>query len=629
MVIPKTLFSKGMVLLDTEGVFLMGKIESKEVVRTDKKVKSFTLSRRYSYDADEGNDLAGISEEDWLDDFKETVTSVIDTGDVERLAYCIHDKDKPQKDESNPLHGHILVKFKTGKTHDEVDELFKLSGYQDNNQQIKTWLGSSRYLTHRSDAAYNDMKYEYPREDVFTYNCDYDLMLSKGYWSAEDLEIEGYKIMNKDSAEKLVNEYSLKVFEGAIRASDALDVVSEKAGYHYREQCRRRFEDAQLDYMAKKVIDLQANGRNNKNIYIMGEGSIGKTKMGQRIGLEIAGTQSNYFMAAPQGKGKTPDSLNHYAGQRVAQFDELNPSGWGLDEFNAVFDPHNYAPFPSRNENKHFVGDTSIFTNSISPLKFAKDLVIYSKGGKDLQKAGIANEINLNNPIALDKYWQVRRRLSTIIILLKDDTDDTRINVHVFNLKTGLKKDISEDNDVANNDRTHVLVGTAEYINKAGSAPVISDDELTKIMDAINVNVHELDAGELESIDSFLERNGIVDKGPENIVDEFVNEVVPELVWDLLPTNFIYDLFKAYMRRNAPAERVYSKRDFTEAFTQSATDWAWKENAVRTGTKMDLDEPLITDYHLEEWVDKHYRGPDFSKMRNFNRKSRYRGFVRK
>lgn len=119
-----------------------------------------------------------------------------------------------------------------------------------------------------------------------------------------------------------------------------------------------------------------------------------------------------------------------------------------------------------------------------------------------------------------------------------------------------------------------------------------------------------------------------------NPVIQFWNELVDEFAWDLLPTQFLYDLFVQWSKRNNPTGKPMGKIGFTSslnAFLENNDKWTIKSgqnDRVRTGANMNMDEPLITEYNLVKWIDHAYTGSDLKKLRNFKRAGSYRGYVR-
>lgn len=123
-------------------------------------------------------------------------------------------------------------------------------------------------------------------------------------------------------------------------------------------------------------------------------------------------------------------------------------------------------------------------------------------------------------------------------------------------------------------------------------------------------------------------------KTSNNPVIQFWDEYHEEFVWDLLPNQFLYDMYISWFKRNNPNGKPLSRQNFIENLLIIAMqDGKWLDKTkqtdrVRSNGRMDDDEPLITELNLQEWMDKNYRGADMKKLRDFKRKTYYRGLVR-
>lgn len=115
-------------------------------------------------------------------------------------------------------------------------------------------------------------------------------------------------------------------------------------------------------------------------------------------------------------------------------------------------------------------------------------------------------------------------------------------------------------------------------------------------------------------------------------IRQFWGEIESEIKWDLLPTNFVYDLYKEWSHRNNPNGKIMGKNNFLDDLRVVIDEHdEWEDSTrkpVRSTPRMDSDEPLITEYNLTNWMDKSSRSADVVKLRNFPRSNAYRGFVR-
>ena len=119
-----------------------------------------------------------------------------------------------------------------------------------------------------------------------------------------------------------------------------------------------------------------------------------------------------------------------------------------------------------------------------------------------------------------------------------------------------------------------------------------------------------------------------------NPIIQYWDEFQDQFAWDLLPTQFLYDLYVQWAKRNNPNGREMARRTFIDELKLVVeSDPAWeikfdRNDNTRTGSMMDADEPLISEFNLVAWMDNNYNGIDAKKKRAFTRKIMYRGLKR-
>ena len=116
-------------------------------------------------------------------------------------------------------------------------------------------------------------------------------------------------------------------------------------------------------------------------------------------------------------------------------------------------------------------------------------------------------------------------------------------------------------------------------------------------------------------------------------VRQFMDEIMPQLVWDLVPFSFLYDLYKSWFRKNSPNGQIQGRNTFIMDIMNllpNYTEWycMGRTTAVRPGKKMDEPELLIAEYGLKEWENGNYSGADLSKLCRPTLKSTYNGLLR-
>lgn len=119
-----------------------------------------------------------------------------------------------------------------------------------------------------------------------------------------------------------------------------------------------------------------------------------------------------------------------------------------------------------------------------------------------------------------------------------------------------------------------------------------------------------------------------------NIVIEFLDEFLPQFKWEVLPTKFLYELYKAWMSKDNANEKPVKKSVFIKHsadFFSEQPGWSIRlarGDKITIGTRMAADEPLITEYNLINYMNSNYKGSDLRTKRAFTRPKTTRGYVK-
>ena len=116
-------------------------------------------------------------------------------------------------------------------------------------------------------------------------------------------------------------------------------------------------------------------------------------------------------------------------------------------------------------------------------------------------------------------------------------------------------------------------------------------------------------------------------------VRSFLAELMPKFKWDLLPLDFLYDIYKAWYKDTAGSDRnMKSRQTFGKEVKQMMAAyypaWEWCLTPVHPSGRMDDPEPLIATYNLERWKNSSYHGTDIDKICRPTIMNSYRGFRR-
>lgn len=183
--------------------------------------------------------------------------------------------------------------------------------------------------------------------------------------------------------------------------------------------------------------------------------------------------------------------------------------------------------------------------------------------------------------------------------------------------------------------RRIILVPFLKSFTNNGERPYIKNDYI-KRPEVLEYILHK--ALNMEDFAEFIiptKSNEALEDYKEinNPVIQFWNELSDQFKWDLLPTQFLYDLFASWYKRNNPNGKIMNKRSFIDGLELHLEDdrhWTPSFKSVqKTNNRMDLDEPLITEYRLTSWMSSSTLSNNPTKIRNFQRASGYRGLVRK
>ena len=188
-----------------------------------------------------------------------------------KWAYILHDKDVDDKGKLKAKHWHIVIQCKNQKSISQISKIFGVP-----NNQIKTPNGKGAfmdcvaYLTHETEKAIIDCKYEYPRNEVRS-NFDYIVEI-ENYFVSKAKGLSGMDIKERFRYEVLMLGKTLREceLENSYAYSD-----------DYKELSQRRKE-----YITRKAE--MPKFRNN--FYVTGESGLGKSALSYELAQYFAKT---------------------------------------------------------------------------------------------------------------------------------------------------------------------------------------------------------------------------------------------------------------------------------------------------------------------------------------------------
>lgn len=117
-------------------------------------------------------------------------------------------------------------------------------------------------------------------------------------------------------------------------------------------------------------------------------------------------------------------------------------------------------------------------------------------------------------------------------------------------------------------------------------------------------------------------------------VRQFWDEFKDQFVWSLVPFDFIYMLYTAWMRQNMPNGGIQGKNrfitDLLNVIDPTTDGWYCRDKTarIRVSHYMDEPEPLIAKYNIVTWKNPSYTGSSLDKICSPQLASCYRGIQR-
>lgn len=120
-----------------------------------------------------------------------------------------------------------------------------------------------------------------------------------------------------------------------------------------------------------------------------------------------------------------------------------------------------------------------------------------------------------------------------------------------------------------------------------------------------------------------------------NSVNAFAEEFFPQFKWDLVPSTFLYDLYKESYTRWHPSGKAMGRNEFLKELkdyvknNHNNCEFEWT-TSTRSAGRMDCGEPLIMEYNLRDYMNQRYLNTsDVDKMtRPTVIKEKYEGLKR-
>lgn len=597
---------------------------------------------------------ATMSPKDWYKSFEKRVNLLKKADILKEAIWILHDKD------TSGNHIHFALLFQNGETQADVIKHFTINNKDvaaQNVQPIDCWADYIRYLLHDTEDAKKDKKHQYDYKELkttLTNKADHDAFIAK-YKADEkkrntpynnkldDLKIKKHEKEKKLQAIELSDAAELlsrDVLKGEITPETAIKKMYDAFPILASTPFLSTFQEANKTYL-REVTKNMTDRKGFRNVYIAGPGDSGKSTTANAFVKPFVNDFGLHRVAAG-----SKDFAGNYYGQRATIYNETDPTGMKKEQLKDVFDPFQPPVVASRYFDKPWFPDICVHANSLKLGDFLAKALWHSGREYRLASADLQDFINvqvLNNDYETkDQMSQFIRRFNDHIEIYPTERKDANGNVVggvMRYFKMRYIKDVALESWTSPYEmiqKAYRCVAEIDYTVYSDHEKLKKElDEKAEELRQVFDEYSEYTLAPLADTDMTGKLYGEYWKPAHNgtdMVEVFWEEMEEQFVWNLLPTGFLYDLFKEYSKRNNPSGSILSKPAFTERLGFVVDDAVWDNHMgrnhtqVKTGRLMDADEPLILEYDLYDWQNQAGRN-DKTRLA-FVRNTKYRGLKR-
>lgn len=258
------------------------------------------------------------------------IDHILNNRPIKKWAYCIHDKDTYEDGTPKKEHLHIMMKFNSDQTPENISKWFndEPNRVEKNKHQFNAYENMCSYLVHETPC--EDGKYHYPDEEVkANFNFHEFMEIVRGNVSKR-LERKKYR-------EHPLKDVLLKIADNEIPRLKLDDMVNTMDRIRYSKDIEQAYKirDERLARMTDRELQV---------LYFYGMSGTGKTTYAKLIGK-----QQGYSVFV---SGSSNDPLQGYMGQECVVIDDIRGSDWKINDLLKLLDNNTNSLAKSRYSNK-------------------------------------------------------------------------------------------------------------------------------------------------------------------------------------------------------------------------------------------------------------------------------------
>lgn len=289
-----------------------------------------------------------------------------DHGNIAKLAFVLHDKDKYDTGEFVKPHIHWLLELKQKRDLDETAYRFFVNPQQiEKGSQGKNGLiGRIGYLTHQAEPD----KFKYDVNDVETFETfDYADYINKNNLYFQKRLAHNRKIQAKND----VDFYLQQVQQGKLFLEDMLADINLFNIYANNKQKFRDAFQAYAELNSFRTIQARKSGQFEfTTIFIHGKSGLGKTTIAMAIIDKIKEYADSDGIKWRSYSGSAKNAVDDYKAQELILFDDLKQDSFLVADWLKILDSRNESTISGRFHNRPLSARLIILTTIDSPFNY-------------------------------------------------------------------------------------------------------------------------------------------------------------------------------------------------------------------------------------------------------------------